>query len=90
MPEDKKKKTLQIELSVSNDKPWISLFYFFSAINARLDAVTELINPSESVLLKMLEVLPTIPDTEKALAAVFHKKVSQVNELRIFAVGGAT
>lgn len=49
--------------------------FFYSEINARLDAVSEILLSESSVFGQIQNLLCKLPDIERGLCSVFHKKV---------------
>ena len=51
----------------------------FREINERLDAITELCSPSASCLSPLKGLLAQLPDIERGLCTIYHKKVSSLS-----------
>ena len=52
-----------------------SIMFHFSAIDERLDAVTEVRDSPPPVISKLQGVIRVLPDLERGLCTIFHKKV---------------
>ena len=55
---------------------WLNFFFDNREIDDRLDAVTELCSPSASCLSPLKGQLSQLPDLERGLCTIYHKKVS--------------
>lgn len=54
-------------------------FVSFSALERRQEAVTCLMTEDIFVISKIRQLLPKLPDLEKGLCTIFHKKVGKIN-----------
>lgn len=57
------------------------LGFVISAIEERLSAVTELCSPNASCLSHVKGLLSQLPDLERGLCTIFHKKVSLIKHV---------
>ena len=54
---------------------YMIMFIFIREINRRLDAIEELCSPSASCLSSLKGLLTQLPDLERGLCTIYHKKV---------------